>query len=127
MKWLKWLQFNTLGTWLTTVLRGEAVGRDEHGNRYYRSRARAASWRREKRWVVYAGEPEPTTVPPGWYGWLHRRFEKPPTEQALSQRRWEKERLPNATGTPAAHLPPGDVRRGGERPRTVGDYEAWRP
>ena len=74
-----------------------------------------AEWRRERRWVVFARDADPTLVPPGWVGWLHRRFEKPPSEQPLPAPRWEKERVPNLTGTPAAYLPPGAIERGGQR------------
>ncbi|WGF89371.1 NADH:ubiquinone oxidoreductase subunit NDUFA12 [Marinivivus vitaminiproducens] len=125
---LKWLQFNTLGTWLTTRLSGTSVGKDDLGNAYYRKRGKSGRWQDEKRWVVFVGEPDPTSVPPGWYGWLHHRIEKSPADQPLTtHQRWEKERLPNLTGTAAAYLPPGDVRRGGQRLPAPGDYEAWRP
>ena len=66
-------------------------------------------------------------MPTGWVGWLHKRFEKPPSEQPLSAPRWEKERLPNLTGTPGAYLPPGAIERGSHRAPATGDYEAWRP
>jgi NADH:ubiquinone oxidoreductase subunit len=117
---------NSAFTMLQTWLRGELVGEDEHGNRYYRRRG-ARDWRKERRWVVFASEAEPTTVPPGWVGWLHRKIEKPPSEVPLAAPRWEKERLPNLTGTAEAYLPPGAVERGGVRAPATGDYEAWRP
>ena len=62
----------TLGTWLLTWLRGEPVGADEYGNRYYRlktsSRNRSGGGRfsRERRWVIYKGEPEGSKVLPEW-------------------------------------------------------------
>jgi NADH:ubiquinone oxidoreductase subunit len=128
---LRDLRANSFFTMLRTWLRGELVGVDEYGNRYYRERGRrdhgGSAWRRERRWVVFARDADPTRVPPGWVGWLHRRFEKPPSEQPLSAPRWEKERLPNLTGTPAAYLPAGAIERGGHRPPATGDYEAWRP
>jgi NADH:ubiquinone oxidoreductase subunit len=128
---LRDLRANSFFTVLRTWLRGELVGADEYGNRYYRRRgdrnSAGAEWRRERRWVVFARDADPTLVPPGWVGWLHRRFEKPPSEQPLPAPRWEKERVPNLTGTPAAYLPPGAIERGGHRPPATGDYEAWRP
>ena len=52
----------TLGTRLYTWLRGELVGRDGQGNRYYRAkgggRTHPDSLRREQRWVIYEGEAE---------------------------------------------------------------------
>ena len=53
----------TLGTWLFTKLRGESVGADDQGNRYYQDK-RATPGRRRKRWVIYQGEPEASRVPP---------------------------------------------------------------
>jgi NADH:ubiquinone oxidoreductase subunit len=124
---LRELKANSFFTMLRTWLRGELVGVDEYGNRYYRERGRTGSWRRERRWVVYARAAEPTLVPPGWVGWLHKRIERPPSEQPLPAPKWEQEPLPNLTGTDAAYLPPGALQRGGRRAPATGDYEPWRP
>jgi NADH:ubiquinone oxidoreductase subunit len=40
---------------------------------------------------------------------------------------WEKEHLPNLTGTAAAYRPPGSLLGGGQRAPATGDYEAWQP
>ena len=126
---LKWLRGNALGTYLFTRRKGESVGEDEFGNRYYRERG-AKDWRTERRWVVYADnnvELEASMVPPGWHGWLNRSREKSPSEEPLVVKRWEKEHLPNLSGSPMAYVPPGHEKRGGQRQRATGDYEAWRP
>jgi NADH:ubiquinone oxidoreductase subunit len=123
---LRDLKTNSFFTMLQTWLGGELVGTDEHGNRYYRERG-ARGWRKERRWVVFSRDADPTLVPTGWVGWLHKRIEKAPSEQPLPEARWEKERLPNLTGTPGAYLPPGALERGGHRAPATGDYEAWRP
>ena len=125
---LRWLSNNTLGTYLLTRWRGRFVGEDEFGNRYYRD-AKARNWRRERRWVVYAGkgEVEPSMVPPGWHAWLRYNLDTPPTALSLPVQRWEKPHLPNLSGTPQAYLPPGHELRGGRRDPATGDYEAWRP
>ena len=122
------LRANSFYTMLRTWLRGELVGVDEHGNRYYRERRGNPSvWRRQRRWVVFSRDADPTRVPTGWVGWLHGRIEKAPSEQPLPAPSWAKERLPNLTGTPGAYLPPGAIERGGHRAPATGDYEAWRP
>src|ERR1700674_3355719 len=60
----------TLGTQLLTWLRGALVGTDAYGNRYYRLRgdkpARHGGGRfgRDRRWVIYNGEPEGSKGPP---------------------------------------------------------------
>lgn len=117
---------NNAFTLIRTWLHGELVGEDEHGNRYYRER-RSADGTRRRRWVVFAGPADATAVPPGWDGWLHHKFDQPPSEVPLRAKPWEEERLPNPTGTEAAYLPPGAVQRGGQRAPATGDYEAWRP
>jgi NADH:ubiquinone oxidoreductase subunit len=125
---LTWLKNNALGTYLFTSRKGLFVGEDEFGNRYYKVRG-ARDWRSERRWVVYKnlGDPEPSTVPPGWNAWLHHVREKSPVEEPLVVKRWEQEHRPNLSGTPLAYLPPGHEKRGGQRDRATGDYEAWRP
>jgi NADH:ubiquinone oxidoreductase subunit len=117
---------NSTYTVLKTWLSGEHVGTDQYGNRYYR-RKRGRSWRDEKRWVVFARDAEPTEIPPGWVGWLHRRLEHAPSEQELPPPKFERERATVATGTGLAYRPPGSVLRGGRRSPATGDYEAWRP
>jgi NADH:ubiquinone oxidoreductase subunit len=124
---LRWLSFNTLGTHVLTRLRGELVGEDWLGNRYYQERGRR-DWRHKRRWVVYAGrEPDPNLVPPGWSGWLQKRREHPPSKEPLPEPRYERPPMSNPTGTDEAYVPPGHLRRGGRRDPATGDYEAWRP
>jgi NADH:ubiquinone oxidoreductase subunit len=113
------------GTLIYTWLHGELVGTDEFGNRYYRSKDRR--YGRERRWVLYKGRHEASKVPPEWHAWLHHTTADPLTESAAKARPWQKEHLPNLTGTPGAYLPPGHDLRGGHRPRANGDYEPWIP
>ena len=116
----------TLGTRLFTWLRGEFVGADEFGNRYFHLRG-VPEGRLRRRWVLYKGDAEASKVPPGWNAWLHRTIEEPPDRAPLPSRSWEKTHLPNLTGTRAAYLPQGHLLRGGERAAAAGDYEAWVP
>jgi NADH:ubiquinone oxidoreductase subunit len=120
-----------LGTLLLTWLRGEPVGTDEYGNRYYRLKGWKPSQRgggrfsRERRWVIYKGDPEGSKVPPEWHAWLHHMVDEVPRYRPRYP--WEKPHLPNMTGTPAAYHPPGSVLLGGHRARATGDYEPWVP
>jgi NADH:ubiquinone oxidoreductase subunit len=77
--------------------------------------------------VVYNGYAEASKVTPDWHGWLHYTFDEPPTETPLPRRRWEKDHLPNMTGTPLAWHPQGSLLADGVRPAATGDYEAWKP
>ena len=87
MKWLAriftWWHGQTLNTALHTLLFGKFVGKDEYGNRYYRTRKIDKALGFERRWVIYAGESEGSMTPQGWYGWLHHTFDVPPTEEEL--------------------------------------------
>ena len=116
----------SIGTRLFTWLNGELVGSDEFGNKYYVHR-RTKGAKREKRWVLYNGEAEASRVPPEWHAWLHRLVDSPPSERPLPAKSWEKEHLPNLTGTVGAYFPPGSLNEGGRRARATGDYEAWQP
>ena len=119
----------TIGTRLYTWLRGEHVGSDAAGNRYYRDRTGAsrADGLREKRWVVYNGEAEASRVPPEWHGWLHHVVAAPPPPGGPATKPWQKPHVPNLTGTAEAYRPPGHDFRGGRRAAATGDYEPWTP
>ena len=123
----------TLGTRLLTWLRGELVGTDAYGNRYYRlkgdkpQRLGGGRFSRERRWVIYNGEPEGSKVPPEWHAWLHHTFDLPPTEETVTPRSWWKPHRPNLTGTPDAYRPSGSTLAHGHRPPATGDYEPWVP
>jgi NADH:ubiquinone oxidoreductase subunit len=122
-----------VGTWLFTRWYGELVGTDEFGNRYYREKGNRKLRKgggfhsRERRWVMYAGEPEASRVPPVWHGWLHHTNNEVPNPGLLVKRPWQKEHIPNLTGTALAYRPPGSVLRGGHRAKATGDYEPWTP
>ena len=115
----------SLGTLLFTWLHGHYVGRDSSGNRYYRGRP-IGKRKRERRWVIYAGEVEASRVPPEWHGWLHYSQAEPPKADA-PRYPWQKPHEPNLTGTPKAYRPPGHTLEGGHRPPATGDYQAWTP
>ena len=115
-----------IGTLLFTWFLGRLVGTDEFGNRYYRSKGRKLHGR-ERRWVLYGGEAEASRVPPEWHAWLHHTTAVPLTEKAAQGRPWQKEHVPNLSGTAAAYRPLGHDFKGGHRARATGDYEPWTP
>ena len=107
-----------LGTWLFTKMRGELVGTDAEGNRYFQDKRLVPGMRR-KRWVMYNGVAEASRVPPEWHGWLHGSFDGVPESNLPPPRIWEAEYSPNATGTAKAHRPHRDLQDTA--------YEAWSP
>lgn len=122
----------TLGTRLFTWLKGELVGTDQFGNRYYRERGQrrgaegSVYGSRERRWVLYKGAAEASAVPAEWHGWLHHTVDTVPQLDAR-RHAWQKEHQRNLSGTPGGYHPPGSILLGGRRQPASGDYEPWRP
>lgn len=114
-----WWHGMTLGTQLFTWRKGQRVGEDAAGNIYYRTRDDA------RRWVIFNGEAEASHIGAEWHGWLHRTWDEPPTEAPLVRKAWEKDHLPNLTGTLNAHMPAGSLNQA--KPTIRSDYEAWSP
>lgn len=121
MELFTWWNGNTIGTRLFTWRKGEFVGEDEAGNKYYQER------RGKRRWVTYNGQSEASSVAADWHGWLHHYAEEPPTDVHYTHKPWQKPHLANMTGTPKAYRPQGSTLASGERPAATGDYSAWRP
>ena len=121
-----WWSGSTLGALFDINRRASFVGDDELGNRYYEEKKPSIEGRK-RRYVTYKGLAEPSKVPPDWHGWLHYTFDEPPTVQPLHRQAWETEHQPNMTGTLYAYKPKGSLDSGGERAKSVGDYEAWSP
>lgn len=113
-----WIKFRT---WF----KGELVGQDSFGNRYYREKGPENLC--ERRWVLYKGLAEASKIPPEWHGWLHHRTERPIPSKNIKRWPWERNHLPNLSGTPYAYRPKGHFLKGGNRPAATGDYQAWTP
>ena len=111
------------------VAHGEFVGEDEFGNRYYRTKGGKIdpTLGFERRWVIYNGVADASSIPPSWHGWMHHTVDVPPTEEKVLARPWWKPHRPNLTGTPGAHRPTGSTLAQGRRPKATGDYKAWTP
>lgn len=113
-----------IGTWLFTKLNGRQVGSDSGGNIYFEEK-RLREGARRRRWVLYSGRAEASTVPPEWHAWLHYTTDAPLPD--TGRKAWQKPHVENVTGTPASYRPPGHDYEGGARARASGDYEAWTP
>ena len=110
-----------------TKLRGKFVGKDSFGNKYYAIPPRKGD-KHERRVVQYAGKPEASDIPPRWHGWMHHQTDVIPGQGEESfEQPWQKEHVPNLTGTEHAYRPPGHTTMGGKRDAATGDYEAWSP
>jgi len=116
-----WWNGYTIGTALFTWRNGEQVGADSQGNRYFRE-----SNGGRRRWVLYDGEVDASRVPPEWHAWLHHTVEATPVEQPPLVKPWEKDHLPNLTGTAGAHHPKGSLLKANTA-APARDYQAWSP
>ncbi len=112
-----WWSGQTIGTMFYTWRNGNFVGKDDSGNSFFQSSDC------KKRWVIYNDEIEASKVSAEWHGWLHHTFKEPPVEKPLIRKTWEREHIPNYTGTHSAYHP----RRTQNSVKTITDYEAWRP
>src|SRR4051812_6399355 len=94
----------TLGTWLLTWLRVQRVVIDEYRDLYFRLKnfrsqpLGGGRFSRERRWVMYKGEPEGLKVPPEWHAWLHRMEQR--GRKPRQRYPWGTPHQPNLTGTP---------------------------
>lgn len=123
-----WWNGAALGALWHIGRRGVLVGRDDFGNRYYEARDNSDSYDKHKRrWVIYQGYADASKVPAEWHGWLHYTFDEVPTAENLPRKAWEKDHIPNLTGTVNAWRPKGSIARSGARPHATGDYQAWKP
>jgi NADH:ubiquinone oxidoreductase subunit len=115
-----------IGTLLNTWFNAEFVGTDIFLNRYYRSKRSKVNGRK-RRWVLYKGKTEASSVPAEWHSWLHYTTDDPLSEGAAKSRFWQKEHQPNLSGTTKAYLPQGHEYLGGRRAPATGDYQSWSP
>lgn len=108
------------GLYFLTNFRGRFVGRDDVGNQYFERPGKPYT----RRWVVYAHENDPTSVPPEWHAWLHHITDAPLAGPA---RPWQRPQRPNPTGTANSYRPSGHDYKGGRRAAASADYEIWTP
>ena len=93
-----WWNKQTFGTFLKTLFYGAYVGKDEFGNKYYKSK-------QNERWVVYSNNIEATKITSDWYLWIHHTVDKVPEEKDSKKYIWQKSHLENQTGSANSHKP----------------------
>ena len=81
-----------------TLFYGKLVGVDHLGNKYYENKS-------GKRWVIYNGEVEASKIPNEWYSWMHHTNNKIENLHKFKKYQWQKEHLPNQTGTESSYHP----------------------
>lgn len=103
------------------------VGKDSCGNKYYQAKKYDKNLGLYRRVVDYKGLAEPSKVPQIWHAWLRHILQKPPAEDQLRPYPWQKDHVPNFTGTEKAYYPRGHVMRHAVRARVSSDYNQWKP
>jgi len=89
------------------------IGSDEFGNQYYLSKNKS------KRYIVYNGIAEPTKIPSDWHIWIHYKTDKIPSSYQSKKYFWQKNRIPNLTGTINSYFPQRYIRNT--------PYQSWEP
>ncbi len=92
-----WWNKQTFGTFLKTLFFGKFVGKDEFGNKYYKSKS-------DERWVIYSDNIEATKISSSWYLWIHHTIDKIPDDKD-KKFLWQKEHSENKTGTDESYKP----------------------
>ncbi|KAI3466253.1 hypothetical protein Pfo_022916 [Paulownia fortunei] len=69
------------------------VGMDKTGNRYFARTEQIDGIMKEKRWVVFKGEQDPTSVPVEWICWLNGQRKKAPTPEEMAELEARRERV----------------------------------
>ncbi|KDP39137.1 hypothetical protein JCGZ_00894 [Jatropha curcas] len=59
------------------------VGVDKAGNRYFTRKEEIDGIMKEKRWVVFKGEDDPTSIPVEWICWLNGQRKRAPTPEEM--------------------------------------------
>ena len=109
--------------YLLVRLRGQFIGQDLYGNKYYQDN-RTRDYGKYRRYVFYQGDVEASKIPPRWHAWLHYVVDKPPpTEEPLYD--WEKPHERNLTGTKFAYKPSRWSQE--ESKKSHSGYQAWEP
>ncbi|KAF3453460.1 hypothetical protein FNV43_RR03900 [Rhamnella rubrinervis] len=61
------------------------VGVDKAGNRYFARKEEIDGIVKEKRWVIFKGEDDPTSIPVEWICWLNGQRKKAPTPEEMME------------------------------------------
>ncbi|KAL0362277.1 UNVERIFIED_CONTAM: hypothetical protein Scaly_1182900 [Sesamum calycinum] len=69
------------------------VGMDKTGNRYFARTEEIDGVMKEKRWVVFKGEQDPTSIPVEWICWLNGQRKKAPTPEEMAELEARRERV----------------------------------
>jgi|TARA_B110000438_G_C15624416_1_gene568031 NADH:ubiquinone oxidoreductase subunit len=108
-----WWHRQTTGTFLKTLFFGKLVGKDENGNKYYKSK-------NDERWVIYASNIDASKITSEWFLWMHHTINEPPIVEQKKYL-WQKKHLGNLSGTPEAYKPNKILKKDQKK-----KYDTWK-
>ncbi|MDC0344318.1 NADH-ubiquinone oxidoreductase subunit NDUFA12 family protein [Pelagibacteraceae bacterium] len=109
-----WWHKQSFGTFLRTLFFGKLVGKDESGNKFYKSK-------KDQRWIIYADNIEASKINSDWYLWMHHTVDDIPQQKNKKKYLWQKDHLENLTGTNKSYSP-GKIKKSTENKK----YETWK-
>ncbi len=129
LRFFTWWNGTTFGTLVWTARHGELVGADEYGNRYYRAKRGRIdpTLGFERRWVIYNGLAEASTIGPAWHGWMHHTVDVPPTVEKVTPSRGGSRTGPISPARRRPIVRPVRRLAQNRRPKATGDYKPWIP
>lgn len=69
------------------------AGADKAGNRYFTRKEQVEGITKEKRWIIFKGEEDPTSVPVEWICWLNGQRKRAPTPEEMIEMEARRERI----------------------------------
>lgn len=112
-----------IGTLIYTYFFCKYIDIDQFGNKYYIAKS-ADENGKYRRYVIYKGRTEASKIPPLWNAWL--RFASDEIPLNSKKYSWQKEFMPNLTGTENKYLPKGHLaRKDGKVDYTKPHYKSW--
>ena len=108
-----WWHRGTLGTFLKVLFYGKLVGKDDYGNKYYKSKI-------DERWIVYSNNADASKITSDWYLWMHHTINEIPNDK-LKKYLWQKPHKENLTGTKNSYKPNTISKKNIKK-----KYEAWK-
>ncbi|XP_057433146.1 uncharacterized protein LOC130725966 [Lotus japonicus] len=68
-------------------------GVDKAGNKYFTRKEQIDGSMKEKRWVIFKGEEDPTSIPVEWISWLNGQRKKAPTPEEMMELEARREQV----------------------------------
>ena len=113
---------NNIGTILYSLLNGKKVGEDHQGNRFYIHKKN-----KNKRWVLYKKQIDPTHLEVEWQIWLTETDKDKEIIMNKPSFKWQKNKKANLTGTLDSYHPVKKLNKGAIHFDKKDKNSVWEP